>query len=209
MASSRWLLILKARLIRGLGKLLLPLINFLTRKASYPSTFSRKIPTTISPLRGNILLEFYTPQDYYQTRNKTSFPTIINFHGGGFCLGSATDDAPWAKVLVEKCNAVVISVDYHLAPEYPFPTAVEDGVDALLYVVAHADELGIDIDRIATSGFSAGGNLCITVPLLFQEILQKRGQEAVDLKAIAAWYPSTDFTRSRADRVATMVRPDK
>ncbi|KAK3710811.1 hypothetical protein LTR37_010035 [Vermiconidia calcicola] len=93
------------------------------------------------------------------------YPVVINFHGGGFTLGSPADDARWCGTAVDECHAVVISVDYRLAPECPFPTAVEDGVDAVIYVHNHATELGIDSDKIALSGFSSGANMCFTVPL--------------------------------------------
>jgi len=68
-------------------------------------------------------------------------------------------------------------VDYRLAPEHPFPTAVEDGVDAILYLIAHAQELVIDTDRIAVSGFSSGANMCFTVPLRLQEELSQEFKE--------------------------------
>ncbi|KAK5169616.1 uncharacterized protein LTR77_005593 [Saxophila tyrrhenica] len=99
------------------------------------------------------------------------YPVVINFHGGGFTLGSSGDDARWCGTVVDEVNAVVISVDYRLAPECPFPTAVEDGVDAVLYVHNHAQELGIDKTKIALSGFSSGGNMAFTVPLrLYDEL---------------------------------------
>ena len=99
------------------------------------------------------------------------YPVIINFHGGGFTLGNSHDDARWCATVVNECNAVVVSVDYRLAPEHPFPTAVEDGVDAVIYIHQHAEELGIDQQKIALSGFSSGGNMCFTVPLrLYDEL---------------------------------------
>lgn len=100
-----------------------------------------------------------------QARRWGGYPVVINFHGGGFTLGSATDDARWCGTVVDECHAVVVSVDYRLAPECPFPTAVEDGVDAVLWIHEHATELGIDPDKIALSGFSSGGNMAFTVPL--------------------------------------------
>ncbi|EME41239.1 hypothetical protein DOTSEDRAFT_73603 [Dothistroma septosporum NZE10] len=93
------------------------------------------------------------------------YPVVINFHGGGFTLGSPHDDARWCGTVVTECNAVVVGVDYRLAPEHPFPTAVEDGVDAVLYIHKHAEELGINPDKMALSGFSSGGNMAFTVPL--------------------------------------------
>ena len=93
------------------------------------------------------------------------YPVVINFHGGGFTLGMATDDARWCGTVVNECDAVVVSVAYRLAPKCPFPAAVEDGVDAVLWVHQHAEELGINRDNIALSGFSSGANMAFTVPL--------------------------------------------
>lgn len=145
-------------------------------------SFSRIIPVAISPQKGTVRIQFYVPKDY-QTRKRRKgkrFPIVINFHGGGFTLGKATDDCRWAAAVMEKAGAVVASVDYRLAPEYHFPTAVEDGVDAVLYVARHAEELWIDVDKIAVSGFSAGGNMAFTVPLRLQEELEEGLDVAVE-----------------------------
>lgn len=93
------------------------------------------------------------------------YPVVVNFHGGGFTLGSPYDDARWCGTVVQQLNAIVVSVDYRLAPEHPFPTAVEDGVDAVIWLHKHADEFGIDTDKIILSGFSSGANMAFTVPL--------------------------------------------
>jgi acetyl esterase/lipase len=107
------------------------------------------------------------------------YPVVINFHGGGFTLGSAYDDARWCGTVVTELNAVVVSVDYRLAPEHPFPTAVEDGVDAVMWIHEHAEELGIDPDKILLSGFSSGGNMAFTVPLrLYDELTGFHRDEA-------------------------------
>ncbi|PGH07241.1 hypothetical protein AJ79_06345 [Helicocarpus griseus UAMH5409] len=133
-------------------------------------------PTTTTPSKSrppssicssnNITLHFYTPLDYQ--RNSPSgktWPVVVNFHGGGFTIGSATDDSRWARMTVQSTQAVFVSVDYRLAPEHPFPAAVDDGVDALLYLDANASELSLDMRRLSLTGFSAGGNLAIAVPL--------------------------------------------
>lgn len=141
-------------------------------RPSRPS-FTRQVPTTVSPTKGDVTLHFYVPKSYRVDKklgkSTTRHPVVVNFHGGGFTIGSATDDARWATAVVEETGAVVVSVEYRLAPEYPFPTAVEDGVDAVLYVAKHAKEFHLDANRIAISGFSAGGNLCFTVPLRLHE----------------------------------------
>lgn len=175
-------------------------------------------------------LYFYCPPAYfdYQLRKEgRPLPVVVNFHGGGFTLGSATDDSYWAKCVMQETGAVVVSVDYRRAPEHPFPAAVDDGVDALLYLAAHAGELGIDATRLAVTGFSAGGNMAITVPLRLQHRLQNdEGGEilkpldstqnlvsdsAANLRVVAifAWYPLLDFVASRDHRRAQSVIPGK
>ncbi|KAK1091224.1 hypothetical protein LTR48_006734 [Friedmanniomyces endolithicus] len=127
-----------------------------------------------------------------------NYPVVINFHGGGFTLGTATDDARWCGTVVDELNAVVISVDYRLAPEFPFPTAVEDGADVVLWVYEHHDELGVDREKIALSGFSSGANMAFTVPLrLYDEHTGFRGEEeAAKVDADLHGSPSTvDSTR--------------
>lgn len=194
-----------------------------------PPTFRRTIPVTVSPRSGRFDLVFYCPKDYPQSRSR--YPVVVNFHGGGFTLGNGTDDARWAEAVVRHVKAVVVSVEYRLAPEHPFPTAVEDGVDALLYLSENAGELNLDRAKIAVSGFSAGGNMTFTVPLRYEEELRRRhgsfgegsskafGSHSSDpneriegelnedqqpVAAIVAWYPSTDYTNTRAERKETI-----
>ncbi|MBE7179975.1 MAG: alpha/beta hydrolase, partial [Terriglobus roseus] len=183
-------------------------------------------------------MRFWVPKDYDKERRKGAagkkYPVVVSFHGGGFTLGEAMDDARWAAIVVEEVGAVVIGVDYRRGPERPFPTAVEDGVDAVMWIANHADELNLDVDRIALSGFSSGGNMAFTVPLRMQEemlangvtsahgsevsLLGKglsQGQAYVNAKkeisvlAIVSWYPSTDYTQTREQRRATCIRPDQ
>ncbi|CCX05725.1 Alpha/Beta hydrolase protein [Pyronema domesticum] len=166
--------------------------------------FTISIPSTLSKFLGKIPLSFYVPDGYTRTSD-TKYPVLVNYHGGGFTLGTASDDARWCATVNTLLNAVVISVDYRLAPEYPFPTAVEDGTDVLLWLHTHATEYAIDPARIGLSGFSAGGNMCFSVPLRLFSLQQPTPR----LAAIAAFYPSTDFTSPREARRATNIRPDK
>lgn len=149
------------------------LLHRLAPPRPHKPSFTLQIPTTISPSAGAVTLCFYTPKNYESKRKlgkpAKRYPVLLNFHGGGFTLGAATDDARWATTVVQETGAVVASVDYRLAPRFPFPTAVEDGVDAVLYVIRHAEELHLDANRIAISGFSAGGNLTFTVPMRLME----------------------------------------
>jgi len=152
-------------------------------------SFRRSIRATVSPQKGRFDLQFYVPKDYYTHKEQKDkrYPVVVNFHGGGFTLGTAHDDARWSWTVVEEVGAVVVSVDYRLAPEHPFPTAVEDGVDAILYLARHADELLLDVDRIAVSGFSSGGNMSFTVPLRLQgEMLESLPLSTTSLATAAA-----------------------
>jgi acetyl esterase/lipase len=123
-------------------------------------------------------------------------------------MGSAKDDARFARFVLEKSKAIFISVDYRLAPEYPFPVAVEDGTDALLYVIKNATELRIDPNRLATSGFSAGGNIAITAPMRLHLLGETMPIPEHKIVAIATFYPITDYTLSREERRAGSVRPE-
>lgn len=112
-----------------------------------------KIPSTLNP----------------QPDPTSRRPAIINFHGGGFVLGQGTDDGRWAMAVMQALGAVVFSVEYRLAPAYPFPTPVEDCADAILQIWRRADEFWIDPDKIILTGFSAGGTLALASWTLLQD----------------------------------------
>jgi acetyl esterase len=96
-------------------------------------------------------------------------PGVMDIHGGGFAVGTvALDDGPNADI-ARAVDSVVVSVDYRLAPETPFPGPVEDCYAALVWFVGHAAELGVDPDRIAVLGDSAGGGLAATTALLARD----------------------------------------
>ncbi|OTA59307.1 alpha/beta-hydrolase [Hypoxylon sp. EC38] len=170
--------------------------------------FTKTIPSTLSTQKGQFNLLFYLPEGYKKDSGSEKWPVVVNFHGGGFTLGSASDDARFARFVLEKSHAVFVSVDYRLAPEFPFPTAVDDGADALLYIINNAEELRLDRNRIATSGFSAGGNIALTAPIRLFEHRKTAEVPEYRIVAIATWYPITDYTLSRAERRASAARPE-
>ncbi|EPS44929.1 hypothetical protein H072_1075 [Dactylellina haptotyla CBS 200.50] len=137
-------------------------------------SFYVEIPATISPTKGSFKLIFYVPKSYARRTPDSPYPVFVNFHGGGMSIGSGTDDARWAKDVIQHLGAVVVSVEYRLAPEHPFPTAVQDSADAILYLVDNAQELCLDKDRIVLSGFSSGGNLVFTTPILLEQLRSER-----------------------------------
>ncbi|HVU58206.1 MAG TPA: alpha/beta hydrolase [Puia sp.] len=104
-----------------------------------------------------ITIRIYRPDD------KKASPAVVYFHGGGFFKGSLeTHDRP-LRQLANLSGIVVISVDYRLAPEYPFPHGLNDCIDATKWIMNHAAELDINSHRIAVAGDSAGGALAIGV----------------------------------------------
>src|SRR5260370_6134668 len=93
-------------------------------------------------------------------------PALVWIHGGGYVLGSPEADGLQMKTLVTQIGCVVVSVDYRLAPESPFPAGVEDCYAALRWTHAQAQELGVDRARVAIGGTSAGGGLAAALGLL-------------------------------------------
>jgi acetyl esterase len=90
---------------------------------------------------------------------------VVWLHGGGWVMGDVETEHPWAARLAESSGAVVISVGYRLAPEHPFPAALDDAYAVLAWTAEHAAELGVDPEQIAVGGHSAGGGLAAGMAL--------------------------------------------
>ncbi|CAL9498566.1 Carboxylesterase NlhH [Actinosynnema sp. ALI-1.44] len=90
---------------------------------------------------------------------------VVWLHGGGWVMGDVDTEHPWAARIAQQSGAVVVSVGYRLAPENPFPAALDDVWAVLHWVVEHAADLGVDPARIAVGGHSAGGGLAAAVAL--------------------------------------------
>jgi len=115
-------------------------------------------------------------------------PLVINFHGGGWTLGNL-DQGDWlCSHVAANARVVVVSVDYRLAPTFPFPAAAQDCYAALRDIVARPDEFGADTSRIAVMGDSAGGNLAAVVAL------RARDHGGPEIAFQALIYPATDLT---------------
>ena len=114
-------------------------------------------------------------------------PVVVFFHGGGFVAGDLDTHDGTARLHAAGADAVVVSVDYRLAPEHPFPAAVDDAFAATKRVAAHAGELGVDPARLAVAGDSAGGNLAAVVSQL------ARDAGGPDIAFQLLWYPATTY----------------
>ncbi len=112
-------------------------------------------------------------------------PVVVYYHGGGWCIGDLDTHDHVARAHAVGAEAIVVSVDYRLAPEHPFPQGVDDAWAALQWVGEHAAELGGDPARIAVAGDSAGGNLSAVVALL------ARDNGGPPLVFQLLWYPVT------------------
>jgi acetyl esterase len=109
--------------------------------------------------RGRLRLRRYRPAG----RRSVLRPTLVFFHGGGFVMGDLDTHDNQCRRLCHELDAVVVSVEYRLAPEHPFPAAVEDALAATRWVADRLARLGGDPDRLAVAGDSAGGNLATGV----------------------------------------------
>ncbi len=98
-----------------------------------------------------------------------TLPGVYYIHGGGMILGDVEGENFQATTISEEVGVVVVSVEYRLAPEHPHPAPVEDCYAGLSWMVDHAEELGIDPDRIAIYGASAGGGLALGVALVARD----------------------------------------
>ncbi|MCU1457943.1 MAG: esterase [Actinomycetia bacterium] len=106
----------------------------------------------------------------FRPRDATA-PTaaIVYIHGGGFVMGSVDVEHGAGVALASALDVTVVSVEYRLAPEHPFPAGIEDCYAVLVWMAAQADELGIDVERIAVVGRSAGGGLGGALALLTRD----------------------------------------
>jgi acetyl esterase/lipase len=117
-------------------------------------------------------------------------PVVMFFHGGGWVVGDLDSYDGDARRHAVGSGALVVSVDYRLAPEHPYPAAVDDVWAATQWVAAHGDELGADPKRLAVAGDSAGGNLAAVVAQMSRDA----GGPPVVFQLL--WYPATTWDTS-------------
>ncbi len=140
-----------------------------------------------------LLARLYRPLDSHPDE---TLPLLLWLHGGGWCVGDVASYDVVCRELANGSGCAVLSVDYRLAPEHPFPAAVNDARLAFDWATANARALGIDPARIALCGDSAGGNLAIVTALALREA---SGAQAAFLLLV---YPSTEVVSTRPSRQA-------
>ncbi len=111
------------------------------------------------------------PIRIYRPRAEATAPRggVFEIHGGGFIMGTIAMMDPWCQQVAAELDVVVVSVEYRLAPEDPFPAGVEDCYAALSWMAANASDLGVDPERIAIAGQSAGGGLAAGTALMARD----------------------------------------
>ncbi|WP_334171892.1 alpha/beta hydrolase [Sinomonas sp.] len=123
----------------------------------------------------------------YRPEQDGPVPTVVYLHGGGWSVGGLDSHETHARRIANRAGAVVVAVDYRLAPEHRFPAGYEDCVAAYRWALDHIGDLGGDLARLGVAGDSAGGNLAAAVALLARD-------EGLPLAAQLLIYPATDMT---------------
>lgn len=181
-------------------------------RGELPRPLSRMLLGAVS--RGIELVDAVLPTEphavgvrVYRPREAAGpLPLVINVHGGGFVFGNLTG-ADWlCGQLADRVGAVVVSVDYRLAPEHPAPGPYEDVWAATSWLLEHGGSFGADPDRTVLVGESAGGNLAALVTLALRD-RRRADPTAPDVVAQVLLYPSTDLTMTSASALAMVDAP--
>ena len=130
----------------------------------------------------------------YNLENEETLPLFVNIHGSGFTIGDAGMDDPFMMNIAENAEVKIISIDYSLAPEAPFPIALNECYAAVKYAKQHPDEFGIDAERIAVGGQSAGGNFTAGICLMDAE------KKELGLKCAILDYPPLDVYTDASEK---------
>jgi acetyl esterase len=124
---------------------------------------------SIKPGRREIAMRVYRAKHTETGEARGALPVVVFFHGGGFVMGTLDTHEPYCRALAAEAKAIVVSVDYRLAPENKFPAGVEDSLAATEWVLAHAGELGGDEGRVFVAGDSAGATMATVAALLLRD----------------------------------------
>jgi acetyl esterase len=168
------------------------LMKMMTTMEGDPEAVASVISQTVPGPAGDIPVRIYHPTAHEGEGAESTLGILVWFHGGGWVIGDLDSADGTARQLADRAHAVVVSVDYRLAPEHPFPAGPDDCWAALRWVAEHAAELGGDPARIAVGGDSAGGNLAAVTAV------RARDTGGPTLVHQLLVYPATDLTLSHA-----------
>ena len=146
--------------------------------------------TAHAPSAPGVRLCIYRPDHWVESQ---ALPVILYLHGGGFVLGCPEMADDYLASLASEMNAVIVAVDYRLAPEHPFPAPLEDCYTALNWVLRESPSLGVNAQRVVIMGHSAGGGLAAALALLVRE----RAEHSV--AGLVLVYPMLDHRTGSAD----------
>ncbi|MCE0460890.1 alpha/beta hydrolase [Pseudomonas uvaldensis] len=183
----------KAKLLRALAKRMKA--KFTYDAAQYPlrTVDEIDIPTAWGPARAL----FYWPA----ATSKSPLPVYLNLHGGGFVAGVPEHDDSYCRRLAHNLGCLVVNLDYVLAPEHPFPAGLRQSFRVLEWLAEQAMTLGIDPQRIAVGGHSAGGNLATGVANL------ARGHQGLRVVHQVIDYPVLDLLQDPALKRSSLDKP--
>ncbi|WP_227379832.1 alpha/beta hydrolase [Haladaptatus halobius] len=142
-----------------------------------PEPVGEVLDETIDGPGGDLPIRIYLP------KGEQPFPVTMFFHGGGFVSGGLGSHDEFCRRITNTTGVAVVAVDYRLAPENPFPAAVEDAYAAIEWVAKNDGEFGLDTDRLAVTGDSAGGNLAAVVA----QMARNRGGPSIQHQVL--FYP--------------------
>ncbi|POX83868.1 lipase [Mycobacterium kansasii] len=158
----------------------------LPRRPVYPEL--RIEDRSIDGPGGGIGIRIYWPPS--DSAQGSAPPVVLYFHGGGFVMGDLDTHDGTCRHHAVGAGAVIVSVDYRLAPEHPYPAAVEDAWAATLWVAEQGAGIGADSTRLAVAGDSAGGTIAAVIAQ------QARDNAGPNLAFQLLWYPSTMWDQS-------------
>jgi acetyl esterase len=159
-----------------------------------PPEVAQVIDGTMAGPRGDIRYRRYQPLTPLGGVTSGALPTLIYYHGGGFVIGNIETHDSTCRRLANKSRCQVISIDYRLSPEHPFPAPIDDGIAAFRHIRDNAEAFGADAARLAVGGDSAGGAMAAVVCQAMRDA--KEDGPAFQMLI----YPATDSSQESASR---------
>lgn len=195
-----------AELIEQIGDLLISELNTETLEQMRATTLPMELSDEVERVEHSIRNTPHLKVRVHKKKGsqRTDRPCVYSIHGGGYVGGSTGLDDGLFDLLCQKTDCVGVSVEYRLAPESPYPAAIEDCYDGLAWVFANAEALGINPTRVGIHGVSAGGGLAAALALLVRD----RGEYRLAYQALDC--PMLDdrqiTSSSQADNLVTWSR---